>query len=208
MLSSSRHTASDPARPCERAFGGYLDEGSTHAIMRIMSREFSSETKRSWPLSRAAIVCVTLCLCAAVSSAAPIHTTYLWHMHQPIYWPDESTWTPGRVRERRTRPSPSATPRTTRPTSSARPTGSATTSTIRATPSASILDLPDAGRPGQLRRQPHREHLQPRRQRVERRRLRVELVRSRTGRRGAGRPPAGGRAATWCSSGTTTRSTR
>jgi hypothetical protein len=23
--------------------------------------------------------------------AAPIHTTYLWHMHQPIYWPDLST---------------------------------------------------------------------------------------------------------------------
>jgi hypothetical protein len=22
--------------------------------------------------------------------AAPIHTSYLWHMHQPIYWPDES----------------------------------------------------------------------------------------------------------------------
>ncbi len=25
-----------------------------------------------------------------------VHTTYLWHMHQPIYWPDESTWNPGR----------------------------------------------------------------------------------------------------------------
>jgi hypothetical protein len=24
--------------------------------------------------------------------AAPIHTTYLWHMHQPIYWPDLSGW--------------------------------------------------------------------------------------------------------------------
>ncbi len=24
--------------------------------------------------------------------AAPIHTTYLWHMHQPIYWPERSTW--------------------------------------------------------------------------------------------------------------------
>ncbi len=23
---------------------------------------------------------------------APVHTTYLWHMHQPIYWPDKSTW--------------------------------------------------------------------------------------------------------------------
>jgi hypothetical protein len=27
--------------------------------------------------------------------AAPVHTTYLWHMHQPIYWPDESTGSPG-----------------------------------------------------------------------------------------------------------------
>ncbi|MDI6807534.1 MAG: carbohydrate-binding protein [Candidatus Eisenbacteria bacterium] len=28
--------------------------------------------------------------------SAPIHTTYLWHMHQPIYWPDKSTWNPWR----------------------------------------------------------------------------------------------------------------
>ena len=28
--------------------------------------------------------------------AAPVHTTYLWHMHQPIYWPDRSTWYPSR----------------------------------------------------------------------------------------------------------------
>jgi hypothetical protein len=28
--------------------------------------------------------------------AAPVHTTYLWHMHQPIYWPDRSTWQPSR----------------------------------------------------------------------------------------------------------------
>lgn len=25
-----------------------------------------------------------------------VHTTWLWHMHQPIYWPAESGWTPGR----------------------------------------------------------------------------------------------------------------
>jgi hypothetical protein len=30
------------------------------------------------------------------ASAAPVHTTYLWHMHQPIYWPDRSTWNPSR----------------------------------------------------------------------------------------------------------------
>ena len=30
------------------------------------------------------------------TTSAPIHTTYLWHMHQPIYWPDISTWYPVR----------------------------------------------------------------------------------------------------------------
>ncbi len=29
-------------------------------------------------------------------AATGVHTTYLWHMHQPIYWPDASTWSPGR----------------------------------------------------------------------------------------------------------------
>ncbi len=33
---------------------------------------------------------------AAALAATGVHTTYLWHMHQPIYWPDESAWTPGR----------------------------------------------------------------------------------------------------------------
>ena len=32
---------------------------------------------------------------ASPAVAAPIHTTYLWHMHQPIYWPAESTSMPG-----------------------------------------------------------------------------------------------------------------
>ncbi|MCP4549939.1 MAG: hypothetical protein GY835_26070 [bacterium] len=31
-----------------------------------------------------------------VEAATGVHTTYLWHMHQPIYWPAESGWTPGR----------------------------------------------------------------------------------------------------------------
>jgi hypothetical protein len=30
------------------------------------------------------------------AASTNVHTTYLWHMHQPIYWPDESSWTPGR----------------------------------------------------------------------------------------------------------------
>ena len=33
---------------------------------------------------------------AAALASSSVHTTYLWHMHQPIYWPDESTWDPGR----------------------------------------------------------------------------------------------------------------
>ncbi len=32
----------------------------------------------------------------APAPSAPVHTTYLWHMHQPIYWPDRSTWHPAR----------------------------------------------------------------------------------------------------------------
>lgn len=36
---------------------------------------------------------LSLFLIPANSQAAPPHTTYLWHMHQPIYWPDEATWT-------------------------------------------------------------------------------------------------------------------
>jgi hypothetical protein len=42
---------------------------------------------------------LTLLLCLGTwvaSHAAPVHTTYLWHMHQPIYWPDRSTWYPSR----------------------------------------------------------------------------------------------------------------
>ncbi|MBN1885773.1 MAG: T9SS type A sorting domain-containing protein [Candidatus Krumholzibacteriota bacterium] len=35
-------------------------------------------------------------LLAGTAAAAPVHTTYLWHMHQPIYWPDRSAWTPAR----------------------------------------------------------------------------------------------------------------
>ncbi|MCE9628126.1 MAG: hypothetical protein K8R56_09445, partial [Candidatus Eisenbacteria bacterium] len=30
-------------------------------------------------------------LLAPRALAAPVHTTYLWHMHQPIYWPERST---------------------------------------------------------------------------------------------------------------------
>ncbi len=33
---------------------------------------------------------ILLMLLAAPALAAPVHTSYLWHMHQPIYWPDRS----------------------------------------------------------------------------------------------------------------------
>ena len=36
------------------------------------------------------------CVASGAAADTGVHTTYLWHMHQPIYWPDESTWTPGR----------------------------------------------------------------------------------------------------------------
>ena len=29
-------------------------------------------------------------------AATSVHVTWLWHMHQPIYWPAPSTWTPAR----------------------------------------------------------------------------------------------------------------
>lgn len=34
-------------------------------------------------------------LSASPAAAAPVHTTYLWHMHQPIYWPERSLWYSG-----------------------------------------------------------------------------------------------------------------
>ncbi len=44
------------------------------------------------------LACLLLLLVAATSgyAATGVHTTYLWHMHQPIYWPDQSVWNPGR----------------------------------------------------------------------------------------------------------------
>ncbi|MCB1150966.1 T9SS type A sorting domain-containing protein [bacterium] len=41
-------------------------------------------------------VLLTLLLAAAAVAGTGVHTTYLWHMHQPVYWPAESTWAPGR----------------------------------------------------------------------------------------------------------------
>jgi hypothetical protein len=48
---------------------------------------------------RRRVVGLTLLWCLLIWPglwAAPVHTTYLWHMHQPIYWPDRSTWYPSR----------------------------------------------------------------------------------------------------------------
>ncbi len=42
------------------------------------------------------VLLVALTLATVLSrpaTGAPIHTSYLWHMHQPIYWPERSTWT-------------------------------------------------------------------------------------------------------------------
>jgi hypothetical protein len=35
---------------------------------------------------------LAIALLASPLAAAPVHTTWLWHMHQPIYWPERSTW--------------------------------------------------------------------------------------------------------------------
>ncbi len=45
--------------------------------------------------SAAALAALLLLVVTVPAAAAPVHTTYLWHMHQPIYWPNESTWTAG-----------------------------------------------------------------------------------------------------------------
>ncbi len=42
-----------------------------------------------------AVLLALVCAWSTSAVAAPVHTTYLWHMHQPIYWPDDSTWSPG-----------------------------------------------------------------------------------------------------------------
>ncbi|MDD3643635.1 MAG: hypothetical protein PHQ19_09265, partial [Candidatus Krumholzibacteria bacterium] len=51
--------------------------------------------RRRAPLA-AAFAAQLFFLPAAAADAAPVHTTYLWHMHQPIYWPASSAWTPHR----------------------------------------------------------------------------------------------------------------
>ena len=44
---------------------------------------------RSDTFAAAAIV-LALTGLIGMAHAAPVHTTYLWHMHQPIYWPDRA----------------------------------------------------------------------------------------------------------------------
>lgn len=52
------------------------------------------------PLGASATRVMMLATILAAAEPAPaatgVHTTWLWHMHQPIYWPTQSTWTPGR----------------------------------------------------------------------------------------------------------------
>lgn len=39
---------------------------------------------------RAFLACLLTGLC--LTAAAQVHTTYLWHLQQPNYWPEQSTW--------------------------------------------------------------------------------------------------------------------
>ncbi len=59
-------------------------------------RQQHKNADRILSAGRALTLAVVLFTLAAGALAAPVHTTYLWHMHQPIYWPDESTWSPSR----------------------------------------------------------------------------------------------------------------
>jgi len=43
-----------------------------------------------------ALITIGIASTPAAAQTTGVHTTYLWHMHQPIYWPDESSWNPGR----------------------------------------------------------------------------------------------------------------
>jgi len=47
-------------------------------------------------MKRGLALVVAMGWAAAAGAGTGVHTTYLWHMHQPIYWPQESVWTPGR----------------------------------------------------------------------------------------------------------------
>ena len=62
---------------------------STILPSRLRVWEFSAVTL-------GACLACALALAACRAEAAPVHTTYLWHMHQPIYWPDRSAWSPTR----------------------------------------------------------------------------------------------------------------
>jgi hypothetical protein len=50
--------------------------------------------RRAPALVRAGLFGLLVLALSGAAAGAPVHTTYLWHMHQPIYWPDRSTWTP------------------------------------------------------------------------------------------------------------------
>ena len=42
------------------------------------------------------VLVVALALASASSAWSQVHTTYLWHMQQPIYWPEQSVADPHR----------------------------------------------------------------------------------------------------------------
>jgi len=50
---------------------------------------------RPRPRLLAALLAALACAAASPVPAAPVHTSWLWHMHQPIYWPERSTWNGG-----------------------------------------------------------------------------------------------------------------
>ena len=35
-----------------------------------------------------------LCMLSAEVIRSQVHTSYLWHLHQPVYWPEQSQWSP------------------------------------------------------------------------------------------------------------------
>ena len=59
------------------------DKGAIRCLTQVVSR------------SRLLLACGSaVCLLSSLAAFAGsnVHTTWLWHLHQPIYWPDRRDW--------------------------------------------------------------------------------------------------------------------
>lgn len=54
-----------------------------------MIYKFASMVNRKIDILKRLLHVMTIVSISSLLGAAPVHTTYLWHLHQPIYWPDQ-----------------------------------------------------------------------------------------------------------------------